>query len=29
MGNFSELAETFEENAKAMEEMEKPWEQKL
>ncbi len=29
MGNLSELAETFEENAKAMEEMEKPWEQKL
>jgi hypothetical protein len=26
LGNLSELAETFEENAKAMEEMEKPWE---
>lgn len=26
MDNLNDLAETFEENAKAMEEMEKPWE---
>lgn len=29
LGNLAELVETMEENTKAVEEMEKPWEQKL
>ena len=29
LGNLNELVETMEENTKAVEEMEKPWEQKL
>jgi len=29
LGDMNELVETMEENTKAVEEMEKPWEQKL